>query len=92
MVAAPWRRFFQAARWNGYAAHRTTGEARVNMSHCQFVNWNVLIIEISSTGMPRVAATMSRLRSASSSGSAASSSSSAASSTAGSRTVGSLAV
>src|SRR6478735_7710119 len=27
MVAAPWRRFFHAARWNGYAAHSTTGVA-----------------------------------------------------------------
>ena len=27
-MAAPWRRFFHAARWNGYAAHSTTGEAR----------------------------------------------------------------
>ena len=69
MVAAPWRRFIQAARWNGHAAHRTTGEASVKVSHCQFVNCSVLIIEISSTGMPRTAATMSRLRSAASSGS-----------------------
>ena len=42
----------------------------MNVSHCQFVNCSVLIIEISRTGMPRVAATMSRLRSAVSSGSA----------------------
>ena len=69
MVADPWRRFFQAARWNGYAAHRTTGEAMVSMSHCQLVNCSVLIIEISRTGMPRTAATMSRLRRAVSSGS-----------------------
>ena len=71
MVAAPWRRFFQAARWNGYAAHRTTGAAIVNVSHCQFVNCSVLIIEISRTGIPSMAATMSRLRRAVSSGSVA---------------------
>ena len=35
MVAVPWRRFAQAARWNGHAPHTTTGAARVSESHCQ---------------------------------------------------------
>ena len=35
MVAAPWRRLAQAARWNGHAPHTTTGAARVSDSHCQ---------------------------------------------------------
>ena len=30
IVAAPWRRFAQAARWNGQAPHRTTGVARAS--------------------------------------------------------------
>ena len=35
IVAAPWRRLIHAARWNGYAAHRTTGAASASDSHCQ---------------------------------------------------------
>ena len=35
MVAAPWRRLAQAARWNGHAPHTTTGAASVSDSHCQ---------------------------------------------------------
>ena len=35
MVAAPWRRFAHAARWNGQAAHTITGAARVSEIHCQ---------------------------------------------------------
>ena len=30
MVAAPWRRFGQAARWNGQPPHSTTGAASVS--------------------------------------------------------------
>ena len=33
--AAPWRRLVHAARWNGQAAHTTTGAARVSDTHCQ---------------------------------------------------------
>ena len=35
MVAAPWRRFCQAALWNGQPAHSTTGVASWSESHCQ---------------------------------------------------------
>jgi hypothetical protein len=35
MVAAAWRRFAHAARWNGQAPQVTTGAARVRLSHCQ---------------------------------------------------------
>ena len=35
IVAAPWRRLIQAARWNGQAAQTTTGAARASESHCQ---------------------------------------------------------
>ena len=38
IVAAPWRRLVQAARWNGQAPHTTTGAARVSDSHCQLSN------------------------------------------------------
>ena len=54
MVAAPWRRFIHAARWNGQRApQRRPGVARVNVSHCQLSNCSVLIIDISSTGSDR---------------------------------------
>ncbi len=35
MVAVPWRRFCQAALWNGQPAHSTTGVASWSESHCQ---------------------------------------------------------
>ena len=35
MVAAPWRRLVQAARWNGHAPQVTTGAASVSEIHCQ---------------------------------------------------------
>ena len=35
IVEVAWRRFVQAARWNGHAPHTTTGAARVRDSHCQ---------------------------------------------------------
>ena len=35
MLAAPWRRFCQAARWKGQPAHSTTGVASCSESHCQ---------------------------------------------------------
>jgi hypothetical protein len=35
IVAAPWRRFAHAARWNGHAAHVTTGPASASAIHCQ---------------------------------------------------------
>ena len=35
MVAAPWRRFCQAALWNGQRGPQTTGVASCSESHCQ---------------------------------------------------------
>ena len=35
IVAAPCRRFSQAARWNGHAPQTTTGVARASDTHCQ---------------------------------------------------------
>ena len=35
IVAAPWRRLFQAAMWNGWPAQKTTGVASASASHCQ---------------------------------------------------------
>ena len=50
IVAAPWRRLIHAARWNGHAPQTTTGEARVEASHCQLVNCSAGTIASSSTG------------------------------------------
>ncbi len=50
MVAAPWRRLAQAARWNGQAPHSTTGVASIRASHCQLSNCSAGIIDISRTG------------------------------------------
>jgi hypothetical protein len=35
MLALPWRRLAQAARWNGQPPHHTTGVASCSDSHCQ---------------------------------------------------------
>ena len=64
MVAAPWRRFCQAARWNGQPAQNTTGVASWSASHCQLSNCSAGIIAIASTGSVRTVAAISRLRSA----------------------------
>ena len=50
IVAAPWRRFFQAARWNGQPAQSTTGVASCRASHCQSSNWSAGTIESSQHG------------------------------------------
>ena len=63
MVAAPWRRFIHAARWNGQAPHSTTGAARAKASHCQFVNCSAGIIDISTTGTASAVDTSRRCRS-----------------------------
>src|SRR5699024_3029695 len=55
MVAAPWRRLIQAARWNGQAPHTTTGAARVRESHCQYVNCRGGIMASRITGMDSAA-------------------------------------
>ncbi len=69
--AAPWRAFIQAARWNGQPAHSTTGPASARVSHCQFSNCSVLIIDSNRTGTPSTTAAMSRSRSARTFGSSA---------------------
>ena len=63
MVAAPWRRFAHAARWNGHPAHRTTGVARASATHCQPSNWRAGIIDSSTTGTVSAADTRNRRRS-----------------------------
>src|SRR5699024_1061991 len=50
IVAAPWRRFVQAALWNGHAPQTITGAASVRDSHCQYVNCRAGIIDIAMTG------------------------------------------
>ena len=64
IVAAPWRRLSQAARWNGQPPHSTTGVASSRASHCQWSNWSAGIIDTSSTGSDRAADTTRRRRSA----------------------------
>ena len=64
IVAAPWRRLVQAARWNGSAPHTTTGEASVNASHCQLSNCSGGIIDRRRTGSVSTAETINRCRSA----------------------------
>ena len=63
IVAAPWRRFSQAARWKGQPPHRTTGVASWSTSHCQLSNWKADTIDRRSTGRESRALTTSRLRS-----------------------------
>src|SRR5581483_194445 len=62
IVAVPCLRFVQAARWNGHAAHRTTGVASCNASHCQWSNCSAGIIETSSTGSESSAEAIRRRR------------------------------
>ena len=62
IVAAPWRRFAQAARWNGHAPQRTTGVASWRASHCQLLNCSGGTIETSRTGRESSADTTSRRR------------------------------
>ena len=62
MVAAPWRRFIHAARWNGHAPHSTTGTVRANASHCQFVNCSAGITDSSNTGAAERVETRRRWR------------------------------
>ena len=50
IVAAPWRRLIQAARWNGQAPHTTTGAASASEAHCQYVNCRAGIIARRITG------------------------------------------
>src|SRR2546421_11846455 len=63
MVAARWRRFAQAALWNGHAPHTATGDARVSASHCQLRTCSGAIIAIASTGTVNTTQTSSRVRS-----------------------------
>ena len=72
MVAAPWRRFSHAARWNGHAPHTITGAASASEAHCQEVNCSAGIIAIAMTGTASTVLTRSRVRRELSSGSAGS--------------------
>ena len=63
IVAAAWRRFSQAARWNGQAPHVATGAASVSASHCQLSNCSEGIIESSTTGSDNADAAIKRSRS-----------------------------
>ena len=71
IVAVPWRRFCQAARWNGHPPQTTTGAASVSDSHCQLSNCSGGIIAISRTGSVSSADSTSRVVSGSASGSGA---------------------
>ena len=64
IVAAPWRRLAQAARWNGQAPHTTTGAASVRDIHCQASNCRAGIIAIRTTGTVRAALISTRSRKA----------------------------
>jgi hypothetical protein len=63
IVAAPCRRFVQAARWNGAPPHTTTGAASVRDSHCQKSNCSAGTIAIATTGTLSAVETSSRRRS-----------------------------
>ena len=67
MVAAPWRRFSHAARWNGSAPHTTTGAASTSDAHCQYSNCSHDDIAMATTGTDSARLTSSRVRSARSS-------------------------
>src|SRR5690606_14284001 len=60
IVAAPCRRLIHAARWNGHAAHTTTGAASASDAHCQYVNWSAGTIASTTTGTESTIAPMSR--------------------------------
>ena len=62
IVAAPWRAFFHAARWNGHAAQMATGAVSIRQIHCQLRNCSAPTIEITSTGTPSTTATVNRWR------------------------------
>jgi hypothetical protein len=64
IVAAPWRAFSAAARWNVQPPQRTTGVASWSESHCQPSNWSWGTIASARTGSVRTAETKSRVRSA----------------------------
>jgi hypothetical protein len=62
MVASPWRRFVQAARWNGHAAHTTTGAASASEIHCQYRNCRGSTMASAITGTASATATSRRSR------------------------------
>ena len=64
MVAAPWRRFAHAARWNGHAPHNTTGAANVSDSHCHESNCSAGTIANNTTGSARTVDITRRCRKA----------------------------
>jgi hypothetical protein len=62
IVEEPWRAARKAARWNGNAAHVTTGRVRAATTHCHPGKWSAEIIERATTGTASVPATTSRRR------------------------------
>ncbi len=62
IVAVPWRRFVQAARWKGYPHHSSTGVASCSDSHCQLSNCSAGIIPSTSSGSDSAAETIRRTR------------------------------
>jgi hypothetical protein len=62
MVAAPWRRFVHAARWNGQPPYTRTGVARIADSHCQYRTCSGGTIAMATTGTARTRLTSSRVR------------------------------
>jgi hypothetical protein len=62
IVAAPCRRFVQAALWNGHAAHVTTGNASVSDAHCHDSNCKAGIIPNAITGTASTMLAISRSR------------------------------
>jgi len=63
MVAAPCRRLVKAARWNGRAAHATTGVVRASATHCQPANCSDGTMARAATGSDSATAAASRARS-----------------------------
>ena len=63
MVAAPCRRFAQAARWNGQAPQITTGPASASEIHCQYSNCSAGTMASTITGSASTADPSSRSRS-----------------------------
>ena len=62
IVAAPWRRFFTAALWNGQAPQTTTGPDSANANHCQLGNCSAGMTDISTTGLVKTVETSKRWR------------------------------
>jgi hypothetical protein len=62
MVVAPWRRFIHADRWNPQPHQNTIGVASAATTHSQRSNCSDGTIDNSTTGTPRINATVQRRR------------------------------